>query len=177
MTQDVIVARLGADHSKRLITQRLVEVNNGEDTIRLLTDRLDLPSDLVAFAYRYRWNVELFFRWLKCVLGCRHLLGESLQAVQIQVYAALIASLLLVAWTHKNPNKPLKCCASIFLDELPRRRCHIIFSNFLMTLDKCTNCAEHYWAVGKDRISWIFPGWTPICRPMRVASSTGNLCP
>ena len=68
-------------------------------------DRLDLPADLVALAYRYRWSVELFFRWLKCVLGCRHLLGDSFQAVQIQVYAALIASLLLVAWTHKKPNK------------------------------------------------------------------------
>ena len=107
VTRDVIVARLGADHSKRLITQplRLVEVRNGDDTIRLLTDRLDLPADLVALAYRYRWSVELFFRWLKCVLGCRHLLGDSFQAVQIQVYAALIASLLLVAWTHKKPNK------------------------------------------------------------------------
>lgn len=105
--RDVIVARLGTDHHKRQVTRpvRLVEVNNGAGTILLVTDRLDLPADLVALAYRYRWSVELFFRWLKCVLGCRHLLGESFHAVQIQVYAALVASLLLVAWTHKKPNK------------------------------------------------------------------------
>jgi hypothetical protein len=107
VSRDVIVARLGTDHHKRLVTRpvRLVEVRNGDDTIFLVTDRLDLAADLVALAYRYRWSVELFFRWLKCVLGCRHLLGESFQAVQIQVYTALIASLLLVAWTHKKPNK------------------------------------------------------------------------
>jgi len=105
--RDVIVARLGTDHHKRQVTRpvRLVEVSSGAGTILLVTDRLDLPADLVALAYRYRWSVELFFRWLKCVLGCRHLLGESFHAVQIQVYAALIASLLLVAWTHKKPNK------------------------------------------------------------------------
>jgi len=105
--RDVIVARLGTEHHKRQVTRpvRLVEVRSGVDTILVVTDRLDLPADLVALAYRYRWSVELFFRWLKCVLGCRHLLGESFHAVQIQMYAALIASLLLVAWTPKKPNK------------------------------------------------------------------------
>jgi len=107
VTRDVIVARLGTDHHKRQVTRpvRLVVIQNGSNTLWLLTDCLDMPTDLVALAYRYRWSVELFFRWLKCVLGCRHLLGESFHAVQIQVYAALIASLLLVAWTHKKPNK------------------------------------------------------------------------
>lgn len=105
--RDVIVARLGTDHHKRAVMRpvRLVEVQSGDDTILLLTDRLALPAELVALAYRYRWSVELFFRWLKCVLGCRHFLGESFHAVQIQVYAALLASLLLVAWTQKKPNK------------------------------------------------------------------------
>ena len=35
----------------------------------LVTNRFDLGADLVALAYRYRWAVELFFRWVKCVLG------------------------------------------------------------------------------------------------------------
>jgi hypothetical protein len=32
---------------------------------------------LVALAYRYRWSVELFFRWLKCVRGARHLIAQK----------------------------------------------------------------------------------------------------
>lgn len=39
----------------------------------------------MAVAYRYRWAVELFFRWVKCVLGCRHLLSQGLNGVRIQV--------------------------------------------------------------------------------------------
>ena len=69
------------------------------------TDQMDLAADLVALAYRFRWSVELFFRWLKCILGCRHLLGESLSGVTIQVDVALIASLLVTLWTGRKPTK------------------------------------------------------------------------
>jgi IS4 transposase len=66
---------------------------------------LDLEADLIALAYRYRWTVELFFRWFKCILGCRHLLGHSENGVQIQVYMALIASLLISLWVGRSPTK------------------------------------------------------------------------
>jgi IS4 transposase len=45
--------------------------------------------------YKLRWTIELFFRWLKCLLPCRHWLAESRNGVAIQVYCALIAALLL----------------------------------------------------------------------------------
>ena len=56
-------------------------------------------------AYRYRWQIELFFRWMKCVLGCRHLLSTCQNGVEIQVYMALIASLLITMWTGRKPTK------------------------------------------------------------------------
>ena len=62
------------------------------DVMVLVTNRLDLDAELLAVAYRYRWAVELFFRWVKCVLGCRHLLSQGDHRVRIQVYAAFIAS-------------------------------------------------------------------------------------
>jgi hypothetical protein len=107
VVQDVIVDRLGTSHHKQEIRQplRLVEVADGASRVLLLTDQLDWPAELVALAYRYRWTVELFFRWLKCILGCRHWLGESLGAVTIQVYMALIVSLLLTIWTNRKPTK------------------------------------------------------------------------
>ena len=49
--------------------------------------------------------MELFFRWLKCILGCRHLLSTSPGGVTIQVYVALIASLLVSLWTNHKPTK------------------------------------------------------------------------
>jgi hypothetical protein len=49
--------------------------------------------------------VELFFRWVKCVLGCRHWLSQGLNGVCLQVYVALIASLLISLWVGRAPTK------------------------------------------------------------------------
>jgi DDE family transposase len=74
-------------------------------TVLLVTDLLELPAELIALAYRYRWSVELFFRWLKCILGCRHLLSHSENGLTLQVYLALIASLLISLWSGAKPCK------------------------------------------------------------------------
>ena len=47
----------------------------------------------------------MFFRWFKCILGCRHLLSSGANGVAIQMYVALIASLLITLWTGCKPNK------------------------------------------------------------------------
>ncbi|MBY0459799.1 MAG: transposase [Gemmataceae bacterium] len=62
-------------------------------------------AENVVLAYRHRWQVELFFRWLKCIPGCRHLLAENPAGVTIQVYLAIIASLLIGLWTGAKPTK------------------------------------------------------------------------
>jgi hypothetical protein len=51
------------------------------------------------------YNIELFFRWVKCVLGCRHLLSQTANGVRMQVYVALIASLLISLWVGRTPTK------------------------------------------------------------------------
>jgi len=84
---------------------RLVQVEADGHTFLLFTDREDLEAELVALIYRYRWQIELFFKWIKCVLGCRHWLAESQEGVTLQVYCALIASVLLVLWTGRKPTK------------------------------------------------------------------------
>src|SRR6266853_826899 len=112
--RDVVLRRLGTAHHTRLLPQpfRLVQVATGKtdahgapEAMVLVTNRLDLDAELVALAYRYRWAVELFFRWGKCVLGCRHLLSQTAHGVRIQVYVALIASLLISLWVGRAPTK------------------------------------------------------------------------
>lgn len=82
-----------------------VRVSDEEFDVWLATDRLDIPAESVAQLYRYRWQVEIFFRWLKCTLSCRHLLAHSENGLHIQIYTALIASLLVVLWTNRKPNQ------------------------------------------------------------------------
>ena len=55
----------------------------------------------------YDWHIELFFRWLKCVLSCRHLLSHDVGGIEIQMYCALIACLhiQLAAGQDVKPNK------------------------------------------------------------------------
>ena len=113
VVSDELLKRLGTPHHKDELKGhrlRLVKVQRTNDagaleTWWLLTNRLDLPAELVALEYRYRWTVELFFRWLKCVLGCKQLLTTSENGVALQIYTALIASLLVVLWTGRKPTK------------------------------------------------------------------------
>lgn len=106
VVRDVVVRLGGANtpdlHQHRL---RLVMVRTETHELLLATDLLTIEADLVAVIYRSRWQVELFFRWLKCVLGMRHLISERENGVALQVYAALIASMLLFLWTGRKPTK------------------------------------------------------------------------
>ena len=75
------------------------------EVLLLATNCLDLDAAWIALGYQYRWTVELFFRWFKCILGCQHLLSTCRNGVAIQVYLALIASILIVLWTGHKPRK------------------------------------------------------------------------
>lgn len=95
--------RLGAEPDGP--TGRLVRVEADGHVFLLFTNLAEMPAELVALVYRYRWQVEIFFHWIKCILGCRHWLAESPGGLTLQVYCALIASVLLVLWTGRKPTK------------------------------------------------------------------------
>ncbi len=78
-----------------------------ETTMLLVTDRLDLSADVIASLYRFRWQIEIFFRWFKHILGCRHLLSYCKNGIKLQVYAAIIVCLLIARYTGLKPNKAL----------------------------------------------------------------------
>jgi hypothetical protein len=84
---------------------RVVRVEANGDVFQLVTTREDLSAELIGLIYRRRWQIELFFKWIKTILNCRHWLAESPAGVQIQIYCVLIASLLLMLWTGQRPNK------------------------------------------------------------------------
>jgi hypothetical protein len=94
--------KLGKDWQGEPI--RVVKVEVDDKELLIVTD-LEMEAELISLIYRYRWQVELFFKWLKCILKCRHLLAESERGVAIQIYTALIAALLLQGLTGKRPSK------------------------------------------------------------------------
>jgi Transposase DDE domain len=81
VVRDVRIKQTGSETHKTNLRHslRIVVIDTGKrllngkpDLLVLCTNRLDLPAEMVALAYKYRWVIELFFRWFKCILGCRH---------------------------------------------------------------------------------------------------------
>ncbi|MDR4498556.1 MAG: IS4 family transposase [Candidatus Scalindua sp.] len=95
----------GYKRKSRVSSKKTFRTNSPEHTLLIATDRMDLPAELIGLIYRYRWQIEIFFRWFKCILGRQHLLSLSQNGIQIQVYCALIASLLIRLWTGRKPTK------------------------------------------------------------------------
>ena len=79
------------DKPVRLVT---VRIDSGRE-ITLLSNDLDAPAAEIAALYKQRWQVELFFKWVKQNLKIRHFLGTTENAVRIQIVTALIAYVLL----------------------------------------------------------------------------------
>ena len=96
--------RLGA---RRTVRTRLVWVQTPKEVLVVATNLSapEMSAELVAVLYRCRWQVELFFRWIKCILGQRHWLAESETGVTVQLYLALIAAVLLQLFTGRRPTR------------------------------------------------------------------------
>jgi IS4 transposase len=99
--------RLGCRSRPQSIRLRVVWVQTPKEVLRLATNLglEELGAGEVALLYKERWQIELFFRWIKCILGCRHWLAESPQGAANQIYLALIAALLLQRYTGQRPNR------------------------------------------------------------------------
>jgi hypothetical protein len=74
-----------------------------DGVLRIATNLLDVPAEIVALIYRFRWTIEIFFRFFKHVLGCRHLLSHRPKGIEIQTYCAIIGCLLISLWTGRKP--------------------------------------------------------------------------
>jgi hypothetical protein len=107
-----------ADHPTRLICitcephRKRGKTRNGsthgptsDGVLRIVTDLLDVPAHVIAFLYEYRWTIEIFFRFFKQIMGCRHLLSTRIEGIQIQMYAAVICCMLLNTLTGRKPTK------------------------------------------------------------------------
>ena len=70
--------------------------HDGNRTFVFYTNNFEVTAEQVALFYKYRWRVELFFKWLKQHLRIKEFYGTSENAVKIQIYAAIIAYCLVV---------------------------------------------------------------------------------
>ena len=110
-------SRQGPDHPIRLVCVKCSPhtsrgkykgSSTGPDSdgvLRIATNLLDVPAEIIGLLYQQRWAIEIFFRFFKHLLGCRHLLSHSQNGIEIQTYCAIIACMLISLWTGRKPTK------------------------------------------------------------------------
>lgn len=75
------------------------------DTLLIATDLREAPPEVVGLLYKLRWEIEIFFRMFKHLLGCRHLLSHCQNGIELQVYAAIVACMLIALYTGGKPTR------------------------------------------------------------------------
>lgn len=90
------MARSRRNPMQQAVREVTVRLETGK-VLRIVSNDLDAPASEIAALYKRRWDIELFFRWIKQMLKIKHFYGTSENAVRIQIAVALIAFLLLRA--------------------------------------------------------------------------------
>ena len=70
--------------------------------IRILTDRFDLSALSIAQLYKERWTIENWWKWVKQMFKIKRPLGESENALPVQIVSAFVTDLLLRAFKHSS---------------------------------------------------------------------------
>ncbi len=86
-----------------------------DGTLRIVTDLSEVPAEIVAFLYEYRWTIEVFIRFFKQLLGNKHLLSTHSEGIQIQIAAGLICCMLMNILTGVKPTKRLLLTLNYYL--------------------------------------------------------------
>jgi len=104
---DAIVL-LGTPHVNQTQKEvRLVGYRADNIDYWVATDRFDLSAEQVAFAYKLRWNIEIFFGWWKRHLKVYHLISRSKYGLMMQMLAGLITYILLAIYCHNEYREPV----------------------------------------------------------------------
>ena len=110
-------AKLRPDHVTRLVVVKTEphEKRGGrkgktagpssDGELLLATNLLDVPAEIIGLIYQYRWTIEIFFRFFKQTLGCKHLLWEHPRGILLETYCAIIACLLINVSTGRKPTR------------------------------------------------------------------------
>lgn len=85
-------------------TLRLVDFHSEENDmdLKFLTNNVNLPALTIALAYKHRWDIEVFFKWMKQHLHIEAFYGTSPNAVMIQLFTAIISFCMLVLVADYN---------------------------------------------------------------------------
>jgi IS4 transposase len=99
-----------------------IRIDSGK-TIRVFTNDLDSPAEVIADLYKQRWQIELFFKWIRQNLQITRFIGHTDNAVRIQIVTGLIAYLLIrLIHAAQNTAQPASALLRLISHHLFERR-------------------------------------------------------
>ncbi len=101
----VLLGTPGVNQTQRPV--RLIGYRVENTDYWVATDRHDLSAEQIAFAYKLRWNIEIFFGWWKRHLKVYHLISRSKYGLMVQMLAGLITYILLAIYCHDEYQEPV----------------------------------------------------------------------
>jgi hypothetical protein len=107
----VVSDRLGSlpglekQHRLGIQVRELILAAPDGQCVRLVTNLATVPAHVIALLYKHRWQIELFFRWLKCFANFNHLISDSRAGVLLNFYVVVIGVLLMYLHTGFRPSK------------------------------------------------------------------------
>jgi hypothetical protein len=116
-----LTAYIGKGTRKTKFRFRLVTFTDNEgNKIRVASNLMMMSPEDIAYIYKLRWQIELFFRWVKGNLDLSNLFGNSPNSVYSQVYGTLI-SYLLLRWIYNETKEEWATLHSFTFIEFTRR--------------------------------------------------------
>lgn len=106
-----------ADHPLRYI--EAIKTADGQD-IAFITNIKELSATEITLLYKYRWDIEVFFKFLKQELNFSHLINRSENGIKVILYATMTAAILLLAYKELNGLKGYKIMKQKFLNDLEK---------------------------------------------------------
>jgi hypothetical protein len=116
---DIIVSLQNGKHVDSKYNYRLIKakLKDGKP-ISFLTNVMDLATEEIADIYKRRWDIEVFFKFLKQELNIERLLSESRNGIEVVMYVRLIAAMLILIFKKQNDISGYKIAKAIFEEEL-----------------------------------------------------------
>jgi hypothetical protein len=103
---------LGTYYNKNMTKYTYREIltfDKDDNEVRILTNIFDIPVEAILETYRLRWQIEVFFKWIKQNLKIKRWIGYNENAVKIQLYSALITYILLILLRLELKSKLSMC--------------------------------------------------------------------
>lgn len=124
---DQIIKLTGYQTSKKypVALRRITYYSTDKNkTFVYLSNNMEIPAVQIALLYKYRWHVELFFKWIKQHLKIKSFWGTTETAVRIQIYSAITAYCLVAIVEHelklhKSTYEVLRVLSASLLDKTP----------------------------------------------------------